>query len=203
MTVALNDTLKVVASLVWLDGEINQNVYNCKVTAGAGPHDDQDVVDDMLDWVENMYANYVNRMSDEIDGSQIQVYKWDSVGGDWDEVGTNAWVFDPASSASQEPRGVAGLITMQTTDPDVQGKKYIPGFTALSIVDGLFSSGALTDALAFGADWYLPFVGAASSATFSPGVWSVVAELILLMVDSYSASGIPAYQRRRKNNVGI
>lgn len=203
MTVALNDTLKVVASLIWTDGEINQNVFACKVTSGAGPHADQDVADDMLDWVENMYLNYATRLSDEIDGSQVQVYKWDAVGTDWDEVATNAWTFNPSATGSQEPRGVAGLITMQTTDPDVQGKKYIPGFTATSLVDGLFSSGALIDALAFGADWYTPFVGATSGATFTPGVWSVVNSLIYLMVNSFAASGIPAYQRRRKNNIGI
>lgn len=203
MTVAVNDILKVVASLIWSDGEINQNVFACQVTGGGGPFDDLDVVDDMLDWVENMYANMVTRGSDELDGSQIQVYKYDAVGDDFDEVGTNAWVFDPTSEAEQNPRGVAALITCQTTDPDVQGKKYLPGLTVDSLVDGLWSGVWLVQMLAFAADWVLPFVGAASSADFDPGIWSPTEKDIFLAVDSVSANGIPAYQRRRKNNVGV
>lgn len=203
MSVAVNDILKVVASLIWLDGEINQNVFACQVTGGGGPFDDLDVVDDMLDWVENLYANLTTRCSDEIDGSQIQVYKYDAVGDDFDEVGTNAWVFNPSESGQQLPRGVAALTTCQTTDPDVQGKKYIPGLTTSSILDGLWSAAFLVQMLAYAADWITPFVGATAGADYDPGIWSPTEKDIFLAVDSISANGIPAYQRRRKNNVGV
>jgi len=203
MTVAVGDILKTVCSFVWLDGEINQNVYATEVTSGSGPFDDQDVADDLEDWMDDMYANLVSRMSDEIDGSQIQVYKWDTVGLDWDEVATEAWTFNPTDTQSQLPRGVAGLITSQTVDPDVQGKKYIPGLTFNDILDGLMSAGYITAALGYGADWILPFVGSATGATFTPGIWSVVNEAFYENVDSMAVSGIPSYQRRRKNNVGI
>lgn len=203
MSILTNTILRMVAGFLWTDGNINQNVFNVKITGGGGPFDDEDVIDDLVDWADNMYANMTAGMSDEIDGNSITVYKYDSVGQDWDEVGSDSWTFDPTSGGEQLPRGVAGLVRLWTTDPDVQGKKYIPGLTEASLTDGLFSPGLVVDFLALGADWYLPFVGATSGADFTPGVWSVVGELFVQGIDHIATSTIPAYQRRRKRNVGI
>lgn len=203
MSVLENQILRVVASLLWTDGNINQNIFNCKPSGGTPPYDDTDIADDMEDWLDDLYANFVAHMSDEIDGNQVQVYKWDTVGLDWDEVGSQSWTFDPTSQGEQLPRGVAGLINLWTTDPDVQGKKYIPGTTEASLEDGLYIAGFITAMLAYAVDWLTPFVGAASGATFTPGIWSVVQSAFHAATDHYAASTIPAYQRRRKRNVGI
>ncbi len=203
MTVLDDAILKVVASLIWTDGEINQNVFAAQISGGGGPYADLDVVADALTWVETMYANLVGRLSDEIDGSQIQVYKYDSVGDDFDEVGSNSWVFNPTTAGNHLPRGDAGLCLMGTTDPDVQGKKYIPALTIDSLVDGLYSAGYLITALAFAEDWNDSFVGSASAANWTPGVWSPTNKDIFLKVDNFAVTTIPAYQRRRKNNVGV
>lgn len=203
MAVAANDILRVVASLLWTDGNVNQNVFNCKVTGGVPPYEDSDVADDMEDWLDNMYLNLVQHASDEIDGNEVLVYKWDDVGGDWDEVQTQSWVWDPERIDDQLPRGVAGLVRLWTTDPDVQGKKYLGGLTEDLVEDGLLNASTLTALLAFAADWYLPFVGSATAATFTPGVWSVVGKVFEAGVDHIAANAIPAYQRRRKRNVGI
>ncbi|MCK5317998.1 MAG: hypothetical protein KAJ55_08790, partial [Anaerolineales bacterium] len=86
---------------------------------------------------------------------------------------------------------------------DVQGKKYMPGLVEGAVTDGLFNAADLINLLAVAADWYTPFVGAASGATFTPGIWSVVGTLFVAGVDHIAASAIPAYQRRRKRTVGI
>jgi hypothetical protein len=203
MTISDGDILRIVASFLWTDGNVNQNVFNVEVSGGGGPYPDTDVVDDAEDWLDDMYLNIVNNMSDEIDGNEVIVYKWDTIGQDWDEVGSQSWTYDPAGTDDQLPRGVAALVRLWTTDPDVQGKKYIPGFTENAVADGLFGAGIITNLLAFAADWYLPFVGAGSGATFTPGVWSVVGLLFKAAVDHIATSTIPAYQRRRKRNVGI
>lgn len=203
MSVAENSILRVVASFLWTDGNVNQNVFNCKVSGASPPYDDQDVLDDAEDWLDNMYLNLVAHMSDEIDGNTCIVYKYDAIGGDWDEVGSNAWSYDPTNVSDELPRGVAGLVNLFTTDADVQGKKYIPGLTEANIESGLLAAGTVTAILALGADWLIPFVGAASGATFTPGVWSVAQTAFLVAVDHISTSTILAYQRRRKRNVGI
>lgn len=202
MTVIDGDILKVVASLVWLDGELNQNVFAAQIAGGGGPYADLDIVDDAITWLETLYANLVSQNSDEIDGSQVQVYKWDAPGDDFDEVGSNAWTYNPTGSGSHLPRGDAGLCLLGTTDPDVQGKKYIPALTIDSVVDGLYTAGYLVAALGFAEDWDTPFVGSESGADWDPGVWSPTAKDIFLSVGNYAVTAIPAYQRRRKNNVG-
>lgn len=203
MSVTDGDILRIVASLLWTDGNINQNVFNAVVTGGGSPWTDQDIVDDAEDWLDNMYANLTGNVSDELDGNEVSVYKYDAIDDDWDEVSSQAWAWDPTQTAEQLPRGVAGLVRLWTTDPDVQGKKYIPGLTETSLVDGLWNAGQITNFLLFAADWYNAFVGAASGATFTPGIWSVAGTVFKLGVDHIATSTIPAYQRRRKRNVGI
>lgn len=203
MSITDGEILRIVASFLWTDGNINQNIFNAVATGGGAPFDDQDVVDDMEDWLDDMYANLTIHLSDEIDGNEVIVYKYDAVGLDWDEVASQSWTFNPSAAVDQMPRGVAGLVRLWTSDPDVQGKKYIPGLSEGGADDGLWTANVITALLAFAADWYLPFVGATSGATFTPGVWSVVGTVFKAAVNHYATSTIPAYQRRRKRNVGI
>lgn len=203
MTIAVGDILRVVAVLSWLDGDLLQNVFNVKVDGGGGPFDDADVVDDMTDWLDDMYANYVARMSDEINGSECRVYKWDTGDLDWDEVGIDAFAFNPTVPDDQLPRGAALLINAKTINPDVSGKKYIGALTEAAVTDGLFTAGEIIAAAAFAVDWFTDFTGAASSADFDPGVWSPTREAFFTMGDVAIIPAIPAYQRRRKNGVGV
>lgn len=203
MSVVTGDILRIVASMLWTDGNVNQNVYNAIVTGGGGPWDDSDIVDDAEDWLDTMYANMTTYCSDELDGNEVLVYKWDSVNEDWDEVGSQSWTWNPSAATEQLPRGVAALIRLWTDDPDVQGKKYIPGITEGHLTDGLFVSGVITYLLAMAADWYLPFSGVVTAATWTPAIWSVVGKVAEAAVDHFATSTIPAYQRRRKRNVGI
>lgn len=203
MSITDGEILRIVASLLWTDGNVNQNVFNAVVTGGGSPWTDQDILDDAEDWLDNMYANLVASQCDQIDGNSVIVYKYDALDDDWDEVGSNVWTYNPTVGAEQLPRGVAALVRLWTSDPDVQGKKYISGLTEGSITDGLLTAGVIVNLLAFAADWYTPFVGATSGATFTPGIWSVVGTVFKAGVDHIATSTIPAYQRRRKRNVGI
>lgn len=203
MTVADGDILRIVASLLWTDGNVNQNVFNCKMSGAGAPWDNDDILDDAEDWLDDMYANLVTHMVHEINGNEVIIYKYDTVHDDWDEVGSQAWLFDPTGQGEELPRGVAALVRLWTYDADVQGKKYIGGLSETDLTEGLFASGLITNLLAFAADWYLPFVGAASGGTFTPGVWSVVGTVFRQALDHFATSTIPAYQRRRKRTVGI
>ncbi len=203
MTVVAGDILRIVASFLWDDGNINQNVFNAEVTGGGSPFDDVDIVDDAEAWLDNMYANLTTNITDHLEGNEVIVYKYDAVHDDWDEVGSQSWTFTPSHVDEYLPKAVALLVRLWTTDPDVQGKKYIPGFVEGSVVDGLWGSGIITSALAFALDWFNPFTGGTSGATWTPGIWSVVGTVFRAAVDHYATSTIPAYQRRRKRNVGI
>ena len=203
MSITEGTILRIVVQCLWSDGNIIQNVFNAVPTGGSPPYDEDDIVDDALDWADTMYANITPTISDELDGNNVTVYEYDPVDDDWDEVGSASFTWNPSNVAEQVPRGVAGMARAWTTDPDVQGKKYIAGLCETNILDGMISSGSLSDMLDFATDWVGPFVGIASGGTWTPGVWSVVGKVFKAMVDHYAVTGIPAYQRRRKRNVGI
>lgn len=195
--------LKLVTVIQWLDGDIMQNVFNATIAGSGGPYDEVDVVADMLEWAEDLYANLTTFLSDECDGSEIRVYEYDPVDDDWDEVGSDAWVWNPSESGEQLPRGVAGLINAKSFDPDVSGKKYIGGMTETYTDDGLVGTGMLAALAAFAVDWYTPFTGSTSSADFQPVIWSPTHITPYILTGTVIIPTIPAYQRRRKQGVGI
>ena len=203
MSVLPGDILRVVASLLWTDGNVNQNVFNALLSGAGSPWSDSDIADDAEALLDNMYANLTAWCSDELDGNEVIVYKYDAVGLDWDEVSSQAFGWNPTNVGDQLPRGTACLVQLWTIDPDVQGKKYLPGIAEDNCTDGLYTAPMLVDALAFAADWYTPFAGGTSGATWNPGIWSVAQLAFKTGVNHIAASAIPAYQRRRKRNVGI
>lgn len=203
MSVSVGDILRIVATVAWTDGNIMQNVFNALIVGSGGPFDDDDIVTDSVSWVVNMWDNMRTDLSDQLNSSQVQVYKYDAVGDDWDEVGTGAWIQTFTEIDDQLPRGAAALVLARTENPDSLGKKYIGGYCENALTNGLYTAGIITEMLAFAADWILEFTGAASGADFDPGVWSVVNKVLYDFVDNIQASTIPAYQRRRKRGVGV
>lgn len=203
MSITVGDILRVVAIAAWLDGNINQNVFNVAVGGTGGPFDDDDVVDDMLTYVEDMYVHLTNACSNELDGSEVRVYIYDSVDDDWDEIGSAAWVWNPTIALDELPRGVAALINCKTLDPDVNGKKYIGGLTEGSVANGLLETGFATAVANFGGEWIADFTGATSGADFVPGVWSPTNTNFHAMSGTIIIPTIAAYQRRRKRGLGI
>ncbi|MCK5308986.1 MAG: hypothetical protein KAJ73_10265 [Zetaproteobacteria bacterium] len=203
MSIVIGDVLRIVAVLAWLDGDILQNVFNAQVVGTGGPYDDSDIVDDMRLWCTDMYTHFLGQMSDEIDGAEVRVYKYDSGDADWDEVGIDQWGFNPTNTGEQLPRGVSLLINLKTVDPDVSGKKYLGAMGEAQVTDGLFTAAEITRAAAFGAEWLTPFTGSASSADIDPGVWSVKNGQFFVAANTLIIPSIPAYQRRRKQGVGI
>lgn len=203
MSVTSGDILRIVATYLWTDGNVMQNVFNAVVTGAGSPWDDDDIVADGLAWVQNLYANWTSILVNDVDGSQVVGYVYDPIDDDWDELASDNWTFNPTSVAEQIPRGVALLINMKSTDPDVSGKKYIGGFGEGSVTDGLWVAGSVAAAIAFAADWNAPFTGATSGASWQPGIWSPT-DTVFRATDSTAIIPlIPAYQRRRKRGIGI
>lgn len=203
MSITEGDILRMVATILWEDGNIMQNVFNAVITGGGGPWDDEDVVADAVTWADAMYANITSSISEICSGSQIEVYKYDPIDDDWDEVGSDAWTWAPSNPEHQLPRGVAALINLKTVDPDVNGKKYLGGWTEAGLTDGLWPALILGQLIDFGLDWLTGFVGSDTAATWSPGIWSVVDTVFKLASDTIIIPAIPAYQRRRKRGVGV
>lgn len=203
MTIAVGNILRVVASMGYADGAVMQNVYNAVIGGAGGPYDEADIVDDAVDWAEAMYAEVVGDMTEDLFSTQVQVYVYDPIDDDWDEVGSDTWSWAPTDITKQLPRGNAALLVARTTDPDVNGKKYIPGLAEGSIGDGLINAPVVANLVSFGVEWLTQFVGGVSGATWDPGIWSPTRTNLFVMSGTLIVSNIVAYQRRRKRGVGI
>ncbi len=203
MAVADGAILRIVASLLMPENVIAQNVFYAVFTDNGTSDDEDDVVDDLATWIEDMYTTLAGQVADEVSVTGIKVYNYDVIDDDWDEVGDAVITFTFTSGSDMLVHGVALVVHAKTTDPDVQAAKFIAGLSEPTTVDGLFTAAVLADVVDFAVDWTTPFVGAITGALFGPGVWSVANQNFFLFSGTEVINAIPGYQRRRKPGVGI
>lgn len=203
MSIPADTVLRAVAEILLPGTNIAQNVYYLKFLDDGGSNADQDVVDDIVDYLDTIYNAIKNQISDTVTLGEVKVYMWDTVGLDWDEIGSNSMTITMLDTGHMLPHGVAPVVTGRTVDPDVNGRKFFPGYGENSTTASTLNGTALTALLIAAALWITPFVGSASGSTFDPGVWSTVQVVFKKFVDHIIVNAIIGYQRRRKPGVGI
>lgn len=203
MAISSGTILKIVVSLLLPDTVIAQNIFYSVVADLTTSDAEEDVVTDLVTWVEAMYTTLAGIISDDVVASDIKVYEYDSIDDDWDEVGTSTWADTFSSTSDMMPHGVACLIHARSTDPDTHGSKYIAGLSENNALDSDITGAAVAVLANFADDWVDAFIGIETGGTFGPGVWSEVGTVFKLFNGNYTINGLIAYQRRRKPGVGI
>lgn len=203
MAVTEGTILRVVASLLFADDVVMQNVFHLVLTQIVGDNDAEDVVADMVEYIEGVYANMNSGIDSSVQATDVKVYEYDSGDDDFDEVGTDVWTDGFAGSGETLPHGVAGVINLYTLDPDTQGRKFFGGLIIDYISEGGWDSSSLTMFGNTGADIVAQFTSGSTSNVYTPGVWSPTHTVFRAFSGSYSVPGAPGYQRRRKPGVGI
>jgi hypothetical protein len=203
MAVSDGAILRVVASMLFPDSVIAQNVFYAVFADTGGSDDEDDVVSDLVDWCEAMFGEITGMIVNDVTTSEIQVYEYDAGDDDWDEVGSASWSVTFTDTADMMPHGVAAVLHNKTSDPDTWATKYIGGLGETQALDSDIIAGALADLADFVTDWNTSFIGAATGGTFGPGVWSEKDTVFKLFNGTGSVNGILGYQRRRKPGVGI
>lgn len=196
MAVTQNDVLRVTAEMTQ-GADAVQNVYHFRST-NAPPVDDLDVLDDMADIMDEVYALLDGEMHTGVTFDQVRVQNvtqdtlLGSIGFPGITAGLN--ITDPM------PRPVAALITYPTATPRTRGGTYYGGFTedrntaSGSILAGTLVNLASVAALmlaenVFGAASYRMVVFNAALDTFALPVSAVIHD-------------IWRTQRRRRQGVG-
>lgn len=203
MAISSGTILKVVASLLMPDSVIAQNVFYAVITDLVTSDDEDDVVSDMVDWVEEMYTQTAGSTVSGVQASDVKVYEYDSVDDDWDEVGSDVWTDTFSHASDMMPHGVAFICHAKTTDPDTQATKYIGGFAETAALDSDVVAGTITQLADFCDSWTDVRVGTATGGDIGPGVWSEAGTVFKLFNGNYVVNGVTGYQRRRKPGVGI
>lgn len=203
MAITEGTVLRVVASLLFPDDVIMQNVFHLVLTTRLGTGDPDETTLDMQDYINQIYVAAQGNISDDIVGDEIKVYEYDSVDDDFDEVGTGLVTFTPAATGDFLPHGVAALQIFYTTDPDVQGRKFWGGFSELGQADGDWVAGALIALIETSDEVVGAYTGLETGSTYTTGVWSPTNTNFFAYNDVVATPATIAYQRRRKPGVGI
>lgn len=203
MSVSDGTILRIVAQFLMPESVIAQNIFYAVFNDTGGSNADQDVIDDCAEWVDSLFINIVDFISDTVDLQLVKVYVRDLIGNDWDELGNGTPVVTFSDVDTIVPHGVAALVHAFTTDPDVRGSKYIAGVADVEQTASSLSGGFMTALLLYCADWVSSWVGTETGGDFDPGVWSPTQVDFFPMVDHFIVNGQVGYQRRRKPGVGI
>lgn len=203
MSVTEGTVLRLVASMVFPDDVIMMNVFHFVLTTIVGDGDPATVGADAIEYIEALYADVGNEISDGIDANELAIYEYDPVDEDFDEVITVNWADTFIDTADPLPHGVALVQNFKTTDPDVDGRKYWGGYTEGDQVAGSWVALALTHAIATAVKITDQFTATVSANVYTPGVWSPTTLNFFAYTGTVFTNAIVGYQRRRKPGVGI
>jgi hypothetical protein len=202
MTISEGTIIRIVASMLLPDSVIAQNVFYAVLTGGSGPWDEGDIVSDAIDYMDLIYSVWATFGSDQATVDEIQVYEYDPIDDDWDEVGSGVLGQVGGVAEDMLPHGVAGYTQARSSDPDVNASKYWAAATEAAQVDGAWIAGHVTGLGTLADAWVDGDVGAASGANLIAGVWSPTETNFFFFNGNITVNATPAYQRRRKPGVG-
>jgi len=106
---------------------------------------------------------------------------------------------DPNSTGGA---AVSAYLLGYTDLPKQRGSKYLPGISEAVYNNNLFTAGALVDMAALLAS-YLSVINPGQVNEFTPGILSKTLETFVPFIGNGLIDAQPAYQRRRKDGVGI
>lgn len=191
--------------LRWQVGSIGIacNIFEATLTQ-ATPHtlSTLDAVTELGAWISAILLPMAPHVVVSCDILDCQVYK--KVGSLWNLEAPAPIYFVPVNGGDPLPSGVAGLITAYTYTSKVVGKKYLPGLSELAQTGSLWVGAVIAAMLQSAIVWASPFVGSVdATGTWFPGVWSTKASGFRVFSAALAARDVPAYQRRRKEGVGV
>jgi hypothetical protein len=150
MAPSIGDVLRITAKLANGTDTI-QNVYHAKLT-GDTPPTNEDMLDDVADWMDQAYSAIDQAMSTGITFDEIEVYNLSA-----DEyVGAIGWpvlTAGTAASGQESPPQCAPLVLFRTNVLKSLGKKFLPQFyTGYYEGDGTLAVNALNAMAAYAAE---------------------------------------------------
>lgn len=193
--------MRTVINYVTPNGSAAQNVFFHEYT-GPGTTD-LEIVNSTNSWVLNTWGpawQVIAAASAEIDNFTCDVLNLDgtvkrNLGG----LGIN---LSGTSGASTGAAAVSAYLLAYTDLPKQRGSKYVPGMSEDEYNNNIFTPGALVDMAALLA-LYLGPILVGGSPQLTPGILSRTLTLFVEFIGNGLIDAQPAYQRRRKEGVGI
>lgn len=196
----VGEIIRVVVSYSGPAASIAQNVfyYECQV-ANANP---ATALSQVGTWFEDNWLTQWASLADS--NAKAFLLEMDILNGDG-TVDRNVGTYDLDESGDLTgdilPGGVAGYMQADTERTGSRGRKFVPFIGEDFATEGLWTAGALGILADMLTDLLEPII-INLLTDFVPGILSRVDESFHEFIGSGYATNVPAYQRRRKPNVG-
>jgi len=200
MTVQIGDIVRAVVSYSAPNSSVAQSVFYFELTGGT--ESDQNVHDAIsAALVANWLAEWDNVGSTLAEAFLIET---DIINGDGtvdrdlssDEISVFGTVVGQLLASA-----TSAYLQADSERGKSKGKKYIPFLTEVALADSKWVAGTMTVIAAMLVDYLNP-IAVAGPAILLPGVLSRVTQTFQQFLGTGYTVDIPAYQRRRKINVG-
>ena len=177
-----------------------QNVFHWEITGGSPT--DQEVVNTINNWALNDWgphwediADGISRLDDfvaqivNVDGTIVR-----NIGGFLIGVGGGL-------SGGVVEAAVSAYLLARTLFPKTRGSKYIPGMAETATGNGAISAPVMVELSFMLANW-IDDITIGTGGELAAGVPSASNGVFVPFLNNGDITDIPAYQRRRKPNVG-
>lgn len=179
-----------------------ETVHTYSIT-DANPSD-ADLLTALSSWVENTWHDDWSDVASsdaQITGMEADILNGDgtvarNIGADTYTGLVGDVIGDNAAAA------VAGLLVAYTAAPKTRGRKFIPGMAQPRLVNGVWNATTLAQLVILAAEYIADVAVGATGATLVAGVRATVSEAFVAFNNAVTVTDVPAYQRRRKPNVG-
>lgn len=177
------------------------NIFLFKLVDNPGS--DEDTLDDFVDWTTNVWGpDWADLAASAASIIQVAVDVVNLDGTVARNIGSESLAIPGTVGGEIGVAAAAAYIKADTALPKTRGSKYIPGLGEGNIADGLLTVESLGDLALLIIDFFTVYLGAVSTARYEPGVVSRPTETWVPFEGNGYITDVPAYQRRRKPNVG-
>lgn len=194
------ETLRVVAKYSAPNSSEILNVFHYQY-GGAGDTDEDVLAECVTFFTDNWGAAWAAFASTDLDFDEIELDIISDQGLVVRNVGSAPIGVPGLYVNDMCPTGVSALITADTIFPKQRGRKFVAGLNEFWVVDSLMAAGAIVKLVLLVVE-YLDVIEGLLNGTLTPGVLSKTLENFVAFQSSGAVTDVPAYQRRRKPNVG-
>lgn len=201
MTITNGDVLKLTLEYLYPGAGTALNVFHYAYL--GADIEDSEAVAALLDWAETEWGATWAGVAATTAELANAIFEVVDVNGDvLANLGTEAINIAGTNGGDVEAAAVSAYLSANTATPGVRGSKYVPGIASASITDGTFVAGSAAQLALLLLD-YLATVNVSAGNNLFPVVRSTKLLGFPRLITAGTINLLPAYQRRRKQGVGI
>lgn len=184
------------------NASVMQTVHTYQLTTGPVP--DNEVIESLTGWVANVwYPDWRAFCSNEVtlDGWQADILNADGT------VARNLGALSALNLAGavisdNDAAAVAAYMQANTAVPKTRGRKFVPGVADERIQNGVLNATSVSQLALLALTYIAERTVTGGAGVLTAGVLSKTLQQFVPFINSVVVTDVPAYQRRRKPNVG-